>query len=96
MIGASIQERIHTTSSTTTSGPSSPFLPPPPREPPPELRPQKMRFVPSRISTTAPTSAASVVISRTSRFLTWPSSWPITPCNSSRLQRSSSPWVTAT
>src|SRR5881409_3918126 len=103
MIGARIQDTIHTTSRTATSGPRfflPPRPPPPPPPPPPAILPEprlkKMRVAPSRISSTAPTRAASVVMSRTSRFFTCPSSWPMTAWSSSRLQRSSSPWVTAT
>src|SRR5216684_4490245 len=44
---------------------------------------------------TARPSAASVVMRRTSKFFTWPSSWPTTAWSSSRLHSSSSPRVTA-
>src|SRR5207247_2913450 len=76
--------------------PRHPPPPPPAPPPPPPPPPRNTRVAPSCISATAPTSAASVVMRRTSRFFTWPSSWAITPCSSSRVQRSSSPRVTAT
>src|SRR5207245_1974977 len=90
MIGARIHETIQTRRRARTSGLA---LRPSSRDPPPG---RNMRLAPSCISATAPTSAASVVMRRTSRFFTWPSSWAITPCSSSRVQRSSSPRVTAT
>ena len=88
MIGARIHETIHTTSRMRTSGLGfrSSLDPPPGRS---------TRDVPSCIKATAPTSAASMVMRRTSRFLTCPSSWATTPWSSSRVHRSSSPCVTA-
>src|SRR5207247_7445192 len=77
------------------ASPASP-PPPPPQLPPPRLvPPRRMRVAPSCIRATAPTSAASIVINRTSRFFTCPSSCPTTAWSSSRLQRSSRPRVTA-
>src|SRR5437870_12706969 len=110
MIGARIHEMIHTTSRMRSSRPAPPFFPPP-REPPPQLPPpppqlppplprlvppRSTRLTPSCIRATAPTNAASSVISRTSRFLICPSSCPTTAWSSSRLQISSRPRVTAT
>src|SRR5713101_6918223 len=84
---------IHSASRIAISGPALfPFLPPPPRV---GIPPRIIRPIPSRISSTAPTSAANVVIKRTSRFLTCPSSWAITAWSSSRLQIFSNPRVTA-
>src|SRR6266576_2380706 len=96
---ARIHERIHTTSRMASSGPAPPFFPPP-REPPPLppprlVPPRSTRVAPSCIRATAPTSAASIVINRTSRFFTCPSSCATTAWSSSRLQRSSRPRVTA-
>jgi hypothetical protein len=50
----------------------------------------------SLTSATAPTSAASSVMSLTSRFFTWPSSCAMTAWSSSRSSNSSRPAVTAT
>src|SRR5205823_3267678 len=79
----------------SSSGPAPPFFPPP-REPPPLppprlVPPRSTRVAPSCIRATAPTSAASIVINRTSRFFTCPSSCATTAWSSSRLQRSSIP-----
>src|SRR5256884_6236718 len=110
MIGARIHEMIHTTSRMRSSRPAPPFFPPP-REPPPPpppppplpqlppprlVPPRSTRLTPSCIRATAPTNAASSVISRTSRFLICPSSCPTTAWSASRLQISSRPRVTAT
>ncbi len=54
-----------------------------------------MRDIPFEISATAPTRPAMSVMMRTSRFLMWPISWPITPWSSSRLHKARSPVVTA-
>ena len=64
------------------------------RRPPPGSDAQSHRAR-AATSATAPTSAASRVISRTSRFLMCPISWPITACSSSRFSVSSRPCVTA-
>ena len=103
-IGAISQESTHNASRIAMSGPPPllrrppptdtgvrPPPPPPPHPPPPRI----IRPMPSRTSSTAPTSAASVVMSRTSRFFTWPSSWATTPWSSSRLHKPRSPRVTA-
>ena len=91
--GAMIQEMTQRASRIASSGPAS-F----PRRP--LLRTGSLprpiiRPMPSRTSSTAPTRAASVVMRRTSRFFTWPSSCPMTPWSSSWLQIRSSPLVTA-
>src|SRR5579885_278699 len=93
--GATSHDTIHTATSTSNSGPPPPFFRPPPPPPPIDMPPRTMRAAPSCISATAPTRAASVVISRTSRFFTCPSSWATTAWSSSRLHNSSRPRVTA-
>ena len=50
----------------------------------------------SETRATEPTSTATRVISRTSRFRTWESSWAITPSSSRSLIMLSKPVVTAT
>ena len=60
--------------------------------PPPHIMPRRAQ---SDSSATAPTSAATIVISRTSRLRMWLISCAMTPCSSSRSSVSSSPRVTA-
>ena len=62
------------------------------RAPPPHIIPRRAQ---SASSATAPTSAATIVITRTSRLRMWLISWATTPCSSSRSSVSSRPRVTA-